>query len=105
MRRVVVIALAVAALALPAEAKKKASDKPVVQGSTGKKLDEALYEQDQIDQELHGELTKLEEIISEQLIESTLNGEDTDFVTQHHVSPLEMRRLFHIYGRECLEIK
>ena len=48
----------------------------------GKKVNEVLQEQEQIVQELHVELTDLEEIIIDRLIDSTLAGEDTDFVTQ-----------------------
>jgi diguanylate cyclase (GGDEF)-like protein/PAS domain S-box-containing protein len=41
-----------------------------------------LHAREMIDQETHTELTRLDELISEWLIESTLEGENTDYVMQ-----------------------
>ncbi len=43
---------------------------------------EVLRARDVIDEEIHTELTKLEAIIADWLIDSTLKGENTDYVTQ-----------------------
>ena len=50
--------------------------------SQGAIVNEVLRSRELIDEEIHAQLTKLEVLISEWLIEATLQGEDTDFVTQ-----------------------
>ena len=50
--------------------------------SHGELIENLLDSRRLIDQELHVELTKLEELISDWLITSTLKGEETDFVMQ-----------------------
>jgi len=48
----------------------------------GKAVNEISGQRKQVTRELHAGLTKVETIISDWLIESTLAGKDTDFVTQ-----------------------
>lgn len=50
--------------------------------SQGAIVNEVLRSRELIDEEIHAELTKLEALISEWLIEATLQEEDTEFVTQ-----------------------
>ncbi len=50
--------------------------------SQGAIVNEVLRSRELIDEEIHAELTKLEVLISEWLIEATLQEEDTEFVTQ-----------------------
>jgi diguanylate cyclase (GGDEF)-like protein/PAS domain S-box-containing protein len=50
--------------------------------SQGQLVNDLAQQQNQINREMHADLTEVESIISEWLIESTLAGNDTDFVTQ-----------------------
>jgi hypothetical protein len=45
-------------------------------------VNDAMQMTELIEEEIHAELAKLETLISDWLIKSTLEGEDTDYVTQ-----------------------
>jgi diguanylate cyclase (GGDEF)-like protein/PAS domain S-box-containing protein len=64
-------------------------------------VNDALQMTELIEEEIHAELAKLETLISDWLIKSTLEGEDTDYVTQqltlvmgYHESILNTEKLY-----------